>query len=74
MNYRERFLLPKVIELVIPPPFLKPTTIDRADAIVHAVNADFIRPESDNVAMFDVGGVDAAVFFVSKSFYEDPEG
>ena len=49
--------LPKVIELVVPRPFLKSTTVDCADAIVHAIYADFVGPESDNVAMFDVSGM-----------------
>lgn len=67
------FSLPEVIELVIPRPFLKSTTVDSADAIVHAINADFMGPESDNVAVLDVGGVDGAVFLIGESFYEDPE-
>lgn len=72
--WKGEFSLPKIIELVIPRPFLEPTAVDGADAIVHAINADFIGPEPDNIAMFDVGGVDGAVFFVVESFYEHPEG
>ena len=50
--------LPKIIELVVPRPFLKSTAVDCADASIHAVDADFIGPKSDNVAMFDVSGID----------------
>lgn len=74
MIYGKMFLLPKVIELAIPRPFLKAPAVNGADAIVHAINADFIGPESDNVAMFDVGSVDGAIFLIGVSFYEDPEG
>lgn len=59
--------------MVVPTPFLKATTVDGADAIVHAVNADLIGAESDNVAILDVGGMYGAVFLVSKSFCENPE-
>ena len=64
--------LPKVIELVVPRPFLKPTAIDCADAIVHAIDADFIGPKSDNVAMFDVSGMNCAVFLIVEPLSEDP--
>lgn len=53
---------------MIPRPLLKPTTVDGADAIVHAVDTDFVGPKSDNVAMLDVSGVDAAVFLIGESF------
>ena len=59
---------PKIIELVIPGPFLKATSVNGADAIVHAINADFIGAQSNNVAMLDVGGMDSAVFLVGESF------
>lgn len=72
--YGKEFSLPKIIELAIPRPFFKAPVVNCADAIVHTVNADFIRPKSDNVAMFDMGGVDGAVFSVGESCYEDPEG
>ena len=68
------FSLPKVIELVIPTPFLKATTIDGADAIVHAVDADFIGSEPDSVAEFDVSGMYGAIFLVSESLDEYPKG
>ena len=68
------FNLPKIVELVIPTPFLKATSVDNANAIVHAVNANFIGAESNNVAILDVGGMYGAVFLVSKSFYEYPVG
>ena len=67
-------MLPKIIELSIPRPFLEATTVNSADAIVHAINADFIGPESDNVAMLDVRSVNCAVFLFCESFPEDPEG
>lgn len=35
-------MLPEIVELVIPGPFLKATSVNGADAIVHAINADFI--------------------------------
>ena len=50
--------LPKIVELVVPRPFLEPTAVDCADATIHAVDADFVGPESDNVAMFDVSSMD----------------
>ena len=64
--------LPKVIKLLVPRPFLKSTAVDCADAIVHAIDADFIGPESDNVAMFDVSGMDCAVFLVVEPLLEYP--
>lgn len=64
----EFFSLPKVIELVVPTPFLKPTAVDCADAIVDAVDTDFIGPESYDVAVLDVGGMYGSVFLVSVSF------
>ena len=67
-------MLPKIIELGIPRPFLEATTVNSADAIVHAINADFIGPESDNVAMLDMGSVNCAVLLFCESFFEDPEG
>ena len=72
--YGKEFSVPKIIELAIPRPFLKTPAVNGADAIVHTINADFIRPKSDNVAMFDMCGVDSAVFLVGESSYEDPEG
>lgn len=74
LEYMKGLSLPKVIELVVPTPFLKPTAVDGADAIVDAVDTDFIGPESDNVAVLDVSGMYGAVFLVSESFYEDPKG
>ena len=65
--------LPEIIELVVPGPFLEASGVDGADAIVDAINADFIGTESDNVTMLDVGGVNGAVFLAVVSFYEDPE-
>ena len=73
MIYREKVSVPKVIELIVPRPFLKTAAVNGTDAIVHTVNADLIGPESDNVTVLDVGGVDGAVFLVGESFYEDPE-
>lgn len=67
-------MLPVVVELVIPTPFLKTTAVDSADAIVHAVDADFIGTESYDIAMLDVGGVNCAIFLIKKPLYEDPEG
>ena len=64
--------LPEIVELVIPRPLLKATGVDGSDAIVDAINADFIRSESDDVAMFDMGGVDGAVLLIKISFNEDP--
>ena len=72
--YWEEVSLPEVIELVVPRPFLETPTVNGTDAIVDTVNADLIGPESDNITMFDVGGVDSAIFLVGESFYEDPEG
>ena len=65
--------IPKIVELVIPWPLFKATGVDGTDTIVDAINADFIRSESDDVAMFDMGGVDGAVLLIKISFYEDPE-
>ena len=62
------FSLPKVVELMIPRPFLKSTTVDGADAIVHAVDTDFVGSKSDNIAMFDVSGVDGAILLIGESF------
>lgn len=64
----------KIIELIIPTPFLKTTRIDGANAIVDAVNTDFIGRESDDIAMLDVGGMDGTVFLLVESFKENPEG
>lgn len=64
--------LPKVIELFVPRPFLKSTGVNCADAIVHAIDADFIGPKSDNVAMFDMSGMDRAIFLIVESFSKDP--
>ena len=72
--WRMDLLLPKIVELVIPRPLLKATGVDSTDAIVDAINADFIRSESDDVAMLDMGGMDGAVLLIKISFYEDPEG
>ena len=72
--WRRDFFLPKIVELVIPRPLLEATSVDSTDAIVDAINANFIRSESDDVAMLDMGGVDGAVLLIKKSFYEDPEG
>ena len=66
-------MLPIVVELVIPTPFLKTTAVNSADAIVHTVDADFIGTESYNIAMLDVGGVNCTVFLLKEPFYEDPE-
>ena len=74
IEIREAISLPKVIELVIPRPFLKSTSVDGANAVVHTVDADFIGPESDDVTVLDVGGVNGAVLLVGESLYEDPEG
>lgn len=74
MRYGKKISLPKIIELIIPTPFLKTPRIDGANAIVDAVNADFIGRESDNIAMLDVGGVDGTVFLLVESFKENPEG
>ncbi len=60
--------------MVVPRPLLEAASVNGADAIVDAVDADFIGPKSDNVAMLDVGGVNGAVFLVSEPFDEDPEG
>ena len=66
---KKRFsYLPKIVELVIPRPLLEAAGVDGTDAIVDATNADFIRSESDDVAMLDMRGVDGAVFLISKSF------
>ena len=72
--WRRDFLLPKIVELVIPRPLLKATGVDSTDAIIDAINADFIRSESDDVAMLDMGGMDGAVLLIKISFNEDPEG
>ena len=64
--------LPKVIELAVPRPFLKSTSVNCADAIVHAIDADFIGPESDNVTMFDVSGMDRADLLIFEPLYKDP--
>ena len=72
--WRRDFLLPKIVELIIPRPLLKATGVDGTDAIVDAINADFIRSESDDVATLDMGSVDGAVLLIKISFYEDPEG
>lgn len=68
----EIFLLPKIVELVIPRPLFKATGVDSTDAIVDAIDADFIGSESDDVAMLDMSGVDGAVFLIKISFHEDP--
>ena len=73
-KWRRDCLLPKIVELVIPRPLLKATGVDGTDAIVDAINADFIGSESDDVAMLDMGGVDGAVLLIKKYFYKDPEG
>lgn len=69
----EKLLLPKIVKLVVPRPLLEATCIDCADAVVDAIDANFIGSESDNVAMLDVGGVDGSVFFFTESLDEDPE-
>lgn len=58
---------------MVPTPFLKPTAVNGADPIVHAVDTDFIGPESDNVTVLDMSGMYRAVFLVSESFQEDPK-
>ena len=69
---KKRFsYLPKIVELVIPRPLLEATGVDGTDAIVDATNADFIRSESDDVAMLDMGGMDGAILFLSIYFYLD---
>ena len=70
--WRRDSILPKIVELVIPRPLLKATGVDGTDAIVDAINADFIRSESDDVTMLDMGGMDRAVLLIKISFYEDP--
>ena len=69
----EKLFLPKIVKLVVPRPLLEATCIDCADAVVDAIDANFIGSESDNVAMLDVGGVDGSVFFFTESLDEDPE-
>ena len=65
---KEIFYSPKIVELVIPRPLFKATGVDGTDAIVDAINADFIRSESDNVALLDMSGVDGAVLLIKISF------
>lgn len=67
-------LLPEIVELVVPTPLLEATCIDGADAIVDAIDADFVWSESDNVTMLDMGGMDGSIFFFTISLDEDPEG
>ena len=71
---KRMFWLPIIVELVIPRPFLESTGVNSSDASVDAINADFVGSQSDNVAMLDVGGMDAAILLVEEPFNEYPEG
>ena len=73
LTYQEEiFQLPKIVELVIPRPLFKATGVDSTDAIVDAIDADFVGSESDDVTMLDMSSVDGAVFLIKISFYKDP--